>query len=230
MKRLGVILSLGAAGTAAAQGMDDSYLVGAAFGAGSYEAYALTAGEVERSYKVGFHFGADFQRNDGRVTHLLSFDYLSSRDFSGRAPIKIFDFAYGLPVYITSGALRPAVYPFFGARFATSGDGGSLGQLGLLGGVRYKPTPAKCIFTDLYFGWRGRYGALAYEFPTEYRGWKNGFVLRNANTIEVFLPLCIYVTAALDYDFFDVGATTPGFEGESRKPVFSGGFGPAFYF
>ena len=230
MKRIAVIVALAAASLAAAQGIDHSYLVGGAFGAASYEAYDLPRDAVERTYEVGFHMGGDLYRNDGHVTHLVSFDYFSTQDYSGFAAIKIFDFTYNLPIYFTSGPLRPAVCPLFGARFVTSGDGGSLGQLGILGGVRYKPSPTKCIFSDVFFGWRGRYGSLRYEYPTEFRGWKSGLVFRNANTIEVFLPLCIYITAALDYDFYDVGDTTAGFEGEARKPVFSGGFGPAFHF
>lgn len=230
MKRIAVIVALAAAPLAAAQGVDHSYLVGGAFGAGSYEAYTITGGAVERSYEVGFHMGGDFYRNDGRVTHLVSFDYFSTQDYYGVAPIKIFDFTYNLPIFFTSGPLRPAVSPFFGARFATSRDGGSAGELGILGGVRYKPSPTKCIFSDVFFGWRGRYWGLPYEYPTEFRGWKSGLIFRNANTIEILLPLCIYITAALDYDFYDVGSTATGFEGESRKPVFSGGFGPAFYF
>jgi hypothetical protein len=229
VKRIAVIAALAAAPLAAAQG-DHSYLVGAAFGAGSYEAYAISAGAVERSYEVGFHMGSDLYHNDGRVTHLVSFDYFSTNDYYGVAPIKIFDFTYNLPVFLTSGPLRPAACPLFGARFATSRYGGSLGQLGILGGFRYKPSPDKCIFSDVFFGWRGRYGSFDYEHATEPDGWKSGLVFRNANTIEVFLPLCIYITAALDYDFYDVGPEDPDFEGETRKPVFSGGFGPAFYF
>jgi hypothetical protein len=230
VKRIAVFAALAAATFAAAQGIDHSYLVGGAFGAGSYEAYTVTGGAVERSYEVGFHMGGDFYRNDGRVTHLVSFDYFSTKDYYGTASIKIFDFTYSVPLFFASGPLRPAVCPLFGARFSTSRFGGSLGELGILGGVRYKPSPDKCIFSDLYFGWRGRYGSLYYERATDPDGWKSGLIFRNANTIEVFLPLCIYITAALDYDFYDVGATTPGFEGESRKPIFSGGFGPAFYF
>ncbi len=230
MKRIAVIVALAAASLAAAQGIDHSYLVGGGFGAASYEAYTISEGAVERSYEVGFHMGGDFYHNDGRVTHLVSFDYFSTQDYYGVAPIKIFDFTYNLPIYFTSGPLRPAVSPFFGARFATSRYGGSLGQLGILGGVRYQPSPNKCTFSDVYFGVRSHYGSLDYERATEDRGWKSGLVFRNANTIEIFLPLCIYITAALDYDFYDVGSAVPDFEGETRKPVFSGGFGPAFYF
>lgn len=230
MKRIAVIVALAAASLAAAQGIDHSYLVGGAFGAASYETYALVEGEVERTYEVGFHTGGDLYRNDGRVTHLVSFDYFSTQDFDGLTPIKVFDFTYNLPIYFTSGPLRPAVSPLFGARFATSRYGGSLGQLGILGGVRYQPSPNKCTFSDVYFGWRGHYGSLYYERATESRGWKSGLIFRNANTIEVFLPLCIYITAALDYDFYDVAPAAATSEGESRKPVFSGGFGPAFYF
>jgi hypothetical protein len=230
VKRIAVIAALAAASLATAQGVDHSYLVGGAFGAGSYEAYTVAGGAVERSYEVGFHMGGDFYRNDGRVTHLVSFDYFSTQDYYGVAPIKIFDFTYNVPVFLTSGPLRPAACPFFGARFATSRFGGSLGELGVLGGVRYKPSPDKCIFSDVFFGWRGRYGSLDYERATETDGWKSSLIFRNANTVEIFLPLCIYITAALDYDFYDVGTADPDFPTESRKPVFSGGFGPAFYF
>jgi hypothetical protein len=230
VRRIAVFVALAAAPLAAAQGMDHSYLVGGALGAGSYEAYAVTGGAVERSYEVGFHMGSDLYRNDGRVTHLVSFDYFSTKDYSGTASIKIFDFTYNLPIFLASGPLQPAACPFFGARFATSRLGGSLGELGILGGVRYKPSPNKCIFSDLYFGWRGRYGSFGYEHATEPEGWKSSLIFRNANTIEIFLPLCIYITTALDYDFFDVGSTSTVYEGESRKPAFSGGFGPAFYF
>ena len=230
MKRIAVIAALAVASVATAQGAGDSYLVGAAFGAGSYEAYALSATEVESSYNVGFHMGADVYRNDGRVTHLVSFDYLSAQNYDGGIPVKLFDFTYNVPIYFTFGSLRPAVRPFFGARFATSRLGGSQGSLGIMGGLRYKPSPTKCIFSDVYFGWRGRYGSLAYEYPTEYPGWKSGLVFRNANTIEIFRPFCIYITAALDYDFYDVGTSDPDFPTASRKPVFSGGFGPAFFF
>lgn len=229
MKRFAFIAALAAASLAAAQGVENSYLVGGAFGAGSYEAYTISAGAVERAYKVGFHLGSDLYRNDGRVTHLMSFDYFSTQDYYDD-PVKIFDFSYNLPIYITTGVLQPAVCPFFGARFATGDAGGSLGELGIMGGVRYRPSPTKCIFSDVYFGWRGRYGSLYYERAAEPDGWKSGLVFRNANTIEIFLPLCIYITTALDYDFFDVGTAAPDFPTESRKPVFSGGFGPAFYF
>jgi hypothetical protein len=229
VKRIIVMAALAAAPLAAAQDAAGSYLAAAAFGAASYEAYNVAAGGVvERTYGVGFHLGGDFYRNDPHVTHLVSFDYFSTQDYSGLTPIKVFDFTYNMPVYFLPGPLRPAVCPLFGARFATSRGGGSLGQLGILGGLRYVPSPTKCIFSDVYFGWRGRYGSLGYEHATEPEGWKSGFIFRNANTIEIYLPLCLYITAALDYDFYDVGSAAA--EGESRKPVFSGGFGPAFHF
>ncbi|NIT36437.1 MAG: hypothetical protein GTN49_08040 [candidate division Zixibacteria bacterium] len=234
-KKALVLIGIGAAGTfaaaARAQDFEHGHLVGGAFGATSYEATAAVAGQLERSYKVGFHFDADFYRNDGYLTHLVTFDYAATESYAGE-PIKIFDFNYNSPIYFTPGPLRPAVRPFFGARFATGDKGGSLGQLGILGGVRFRPSPTKCIFSDIYFGWRGRYGSLAYERAEEPEGWKSGFAFRNANTIEIVKPLCIYITAALDYDFTKIApapATVKG-ESESRKPTFSGAFGPAFFF
>ena len=214
---------------AAAQDFEHSTLVAGALGATSYEAFGPVEGVMESSYNVGFHLGADLYRNDGRLTHFVAFDFAATEDYYGRA-IKIFDFNYNLPIYFTSGALRPAVRPFFGARFATSDRGGSVGQLGILGGVRFKPSPTKCTFSDVYFGWRGRYGSLGFEEAEEDKGWKNGLAFRNANTIEIALPFCIYVTAALDYDFTKVQPGRREEEGTSRKPTFAGGFGPAFFF
>ncbi len=229
LKRMILAFACAAAAAAYAQDFEHASLIGGAFGATSYEAYAKVDRELERSYKVGFHFGADFYRNDGYLTHLVTFDYAATESYAG-VPVKIFDFNYNLPVYFTPGPLRPAVRPFFGARFATGDNGGSLGQLGILGGVRYRPSPTKCVFSDIYFGWRGRYGSLAYERPEEAEGWKSGFAFRNANTIEIVLPLCIYITTALDYDFTKIAPATAKAEGESRKPTFSGAFGPAFFF
>jgi len=224
-----LVLAVAAASAACAREIDHSSLVGAAFGATSYEAFGPVDGRMESSYNVGFHFGADFYRNDGHLTHLVSFDFAPTEDYYGRA-IKIFDFNYNLPIYFTSGVLRPAVRPFFGARFATSDRGGSQGQLGMLAGMRFRPSPTKCIFSDLYFGWRGRYDALPFETAFEPDGWKNSFAFRNANTIEIVVPLCIYITAALDYDFTKVKPLSRKEDPGSRKPVFSGGFGPAFVF
>jgi len=218
-----------AAAAAYGQESGHSTLVGAAFGATSYEAYGRVEQVMESSYNVGFHLGVDFYRNDRHLTHFVSLDLAATEDYSG-LPIKIFDFNYNLPIYFTSGMLQPAVRPSFGARFATSTRGGSVGQLGILGGIRFKPSPTKCIFTDLYVGWRGRYGTLRYETAYEPDGWKNGFAFRNANTIEIVAPLCIYITAALDYDFTKVAPANLKQEGTNRKPVFSGGFGPAFSF
>jgi hypothetical protein len=229
LKRVIFVFAWAAAAAAYAQDFEHASLVGGAFGATSYEATAAVAGELERSYKVAFHFDADFYRNDGYFTHLVTFDYAATESYTAR-PIKIFEFNYNLPIYFTPGPLRPAVRPFFGTRFATSIRGGSLGQLGILGGVRYRPSPTKCIFSDIYFGWQGRYGSLDYERTEETEGWKSGFAFRNANTIEIVLPLCIYITTALDYDFTKIAPATAKAESESRKPVFSGAFGPAFAF
>ena len=229
MRNRVLVIVLAAAAAAYAQEFEHSTLVAGALGATSYEAFGRVAREMESSYNVGFHLGADLYRNDGRLTHLVTFDFAATEGYAGPL-IKIFDLNYNLPIYFTSGALRPAVRPFFGARFATSDVGGSLGQLGILGGVRFKPSPAKCTFSDVYFGWRGRYTSLLFEWATDYRGWKHSFVLRTANTIEVVMPFCIYVTAALDYDFSDVGPGGGLAEPESRKPTFTGGFGPAFFF
>jgi hypothetical protein len=234
LRRTVIVLTAAALSATLALAQDHSYVVGAAFGAASYEAFAISAGQLEREYNVGFHLGADLQKNAGRATHLFNFDYFSTQSYGGYTPIKIFEFSYGVPIYLTNGVLRPAVVPFFGTRFATSDMGGSQGHLGIMGGVRFKPSPTKCVFSDVYAGWRGRFGTLPFEYDAvpgeDYPAWENGFVFRNANTIEIFLPLCIYITAAVDYDFHDVGSSSPGFENESRKPVFSGGFGPAFYF
>jgi hypothetical protein len=218
-----------AASAAHAREAEHSTLVGGAFGVTSYEAYGEVRNVMESSYNVGFHLGADFYRDEGYLTHLVTFDFAATEGYSG-LPIKIFDFNYNLPIYFTSGALRPAVRPFFGARFATGGTGGSVGQLGILGGVRFRPSPTKCIFSDLYFGWRGRYDALPFETAEEPDGWKSGFAFRNANTIEIAAPFCIYITAALDYDFTKVAPAGPEQEPTNRKPTFSGGFGPAFVF
>jgi hypothetical protein len=223
------ILALAAAAAAWGQEGERSTLVGASFGAGSYESFGLAAAERLSSYNVGFRFGADFYRNDGRFTHLVSFDFAPIEDYFG-GPIKIFDFDYNVPIYFTSGPLRPAVRPFFGARFASGASGGSQGLLGILGGVRFKPSPTKCIFSDVYVGWQGRFHALRFETAFEPDGWKSSFAFRNANTIEIVVPLCIYITAAVDYDFAKVSPATRDDEPGTRKPVFSGGFGPAFTF
>ncbi|UCH78721.1 MAG: hypothetical protein JSU81_01865 [Candidatus Coatesbacteria bacterium] len=223
--------TLVAAALVGAQGMGHSTLVGGGLGVATYEMYAIVAGELQSSYKVGFHFGADFYRNDGRVTHLVNFDYVSAEDYLGFTPIKLFTFTYNLPIYLTAGRFRFAARPLFGARFATSGDGGSQGELGVLGGGRFAPAPEKCIFSDIYVGWRGRYGALTFERADRPDGWKHSFVFRNANTIEIVLPFCIYVTTAVDFDFSKVaGPPTPPGETGTRKPNFSGAFGPAFFF
>jgi len=229
MRNRVLVVVLAAAAASYAQELEHSTLVGGALGATSYEAFGRVEGKMESSYNVAFHLGADFYRNDGRVTHLVTFDLAATEGYFG-LPIKVFDFNYNLPVYFTSGPLRPAVRPFFGARFATSDRGGSLGQLGVLGGVRFRPSPTKCIFSDVYFGWRGRYGSLEFEEAEEDEGWKNGLAFRNANTIEIVLPFCIYVTAALDYDFTKVEPASLKDETGTRKPTFSAGFGPAFFF
>ncbi len=229
MRNRVLVIVLAAAAAASAQEFEHSTLVASALGATSYEAFGPVEGVMESSYNVGFHFGADLYRNDGRLTHLVAFDFAATEDYYGRA-IKIFDFNYNLPIYFTSGALRPAVRPFFGARFATSDRGGSQGQLGILAGVRFKPSPTKCTFSDVYFGWRGHYDALPFETAFEPDGWKSGFAFRNANTIEIALPFCIYVTAALDYDFTKVEPASRKDESGNRKPTFTGGFGPAFVF
>ncbi|HUV86618.1 MAG TPA: hypothetical protein VMX79_05845 [bacterium] len=229
MRNRVLVVVLAAAAASYAQELEHSTLVGGVLGAASYEAFGVVDAARESSYNVAFHLGADFYRNDGRVTHLVTFDLAATEGYFG-LPIKVFDFNYNLPVYFTSGPLRPAVRPFFGARFATSDRGGSLGQLGVLGGVRFRPSPTKCIFSDVYFGWRGRYGSLEFEEAEEDEGWKNGLAFRNANTIEIVLPFCIYVTAALDYDFTKVEPASLKDETGTRKPTFSAGFGPAFFF
>lgn len=224
-----LVLALAGASAACAQEAVHSTLVGATFGAASYETFGPVEGVMEGTYNVGFHFGADFYRNDGRFTHLVTFDFTPTEDYYGR-PAKIFDLSYNLPIYFTSGLLRPAVRPCFGARFASGERGGSQGQLGILAGLRVRPSTAKCVFSDLYFGWRGRYDALPFENAFEPDGWKNSFAFRNANTIEIVAPLCIYITAAFDYDFTKVRPLSRKEDPGRRKPVFSGGFGPAFTF
>ena len=223
------VLALAAAAAAWGQEGEHSMLVGASFGAASYESFGRVAAEFRSSYNVGFRFGADFYSGDGRFTNLVNFDFTSTEGYFGR-PIKIFDFNYNAPIYLTPGPLRPAVRPFFGARFATGNGGGSQGQLGILGGVRFKPSPTKCIFSDVYVGWRGRFYALPFETAFEREEWKSSFAFRNANTIEIVVPLCIYITAALDYDFAKVTRASRDDEPGTRKPVFSSGFGPAFTF
>lgn len=229
MRNWVLVVILAAAAAAWGQSFEHSTLAAGALGATSYESFGVVGGEMESSYNVAFHLGADLYRNDGRLTHLVTFDLAATEGYFG-LPIKIFDFNYNLPIHFASGMLQPAVRPFFGARFATGERGGSVGQLGVLGGVRFKPSPTKCIFTDVYFGWRGRYGSLGFEEAEEEGGWKNTLAFRNANTIEIALPFCIYVTAALDFDFTKVRAAGQGEEGTSRKPTFSGGVGPAFFF
>jgi hypothetical protein len=229
LKKTLPVLALAAAAGAWGQAGEHSTLVGASFGAASYEAFGQVEDEYKSSYNVGFCLGADFYRNDGRLTHLVTLDFAATEGYFG-LPIKIFDFNYNLPIYFTSGLLQPAVRPSFGARFATSTRGGSQGQLGILAGVRFKPSPTKCIFSDVYVGWQGRFHALDFETAFEPDGWKSGFAFRNANTIEIVVPLCIYITAAVDYDFAKVKPASRKVDPGTRKPVFSGGFGPAFTF
>ncbi len=121
------------------------------------------------------------------------------------------------------GRLRPAARPFVGTRLLLGEGGGSQGELGVLGGARF--ILKKCSFSDIYAGWRGRYGALGADLPTEVQGWKSAFVVRNANTIEIYGPACFYLTAAVDYDFTSRGRTGETVHG---KPTFAFAAGPAF--
>jgi hypothetical protein len=221
-----------AAAAAYAQDFEHGSLVGGAFGATSYETFDVYERELQRSYKVGFHFDADFMRNDGFVTHVVTFDYsaIEAQDIFDRKYGGEIAFNYNLEVFFTGGPLRPAARPFFGGRFATGDRGVSQGELGILGGLRFVPSPKKCVFSDVFFGWLGRYGSLPHEWATEYWGWKSYLALRNANTIEIVPPLCVYVTAALDYGLYDVSRPDPRAERENPKPVFYGGVGPAFFF
>lgn|GEM_PF-1609976 len=219
------------AAAARAHDLEHASLVTGAFGAASYETFGFYQLELQRSYKVGFYFDAAFMRNDDFVTHVVALDYaaINAQDIFYR---KYGEMAvdYNAEVFFTRGPLRPAVRPVLGARFATGDRGVSQGELGLLGGVRFVPSPTKCSFADFFVGWLGRYGSLPYEWAAEYWGWKSYFALRNANTIEIVPPLCIYVTAALDYGLYDISPPDPEAERERPKAVFRGGFGPAFSF
>jgi len=211
-----------AAAPPAAGKLDDSHIVAAAFGAGSSEAFAVVDNEITSSYDVGFRLGVDFYRNDGRVTHLVTFNYAGVSNYYGNESFKDLDFNYNIPIYFTMGRLRPAVRPFFGGHFFTGEGGGSQGQLGILGGARFIIKP--CNFSDIYFGWRGRYRALPTDGADEPEGWKSSFILRNANTIHIYGPACIYVTAAVDFDLTKYAAVRLS---QTRKPAFAFAGGPA---
>lgn len=89
-----------------------------------------------------------------------------------------------------------------------------------MGGARYRIVPAACTFSDVYVGWRGRYGASDPWTKSRF-GWKSALVLRNANTIHLAGPACAFFTFDLDFDFTDVANTI-------RKPTLTVGAGPAF--
>lgn len=225
---------------AGAQGSCHSNVVGAALGVATYEGFALAGYGFESFYEVGFHFSGDFYRNEGRLTHLVTFDITATRSIIERdehpwaiEPIYLFELNYNLPIYLTTGRSRLAVRPLFGARFATSAGGGSQGQFGILGGVRATPFKNKGIILDVYAGLRFRYGNLDFEWLNEGWGWKSTFIFRNANTFVVSAPLCIYVTTAVDFDisrFREVSMVPDYIEYGTRKPTFSVAVGPALYF
>ena len=140
---------------------------------------------------------------------------------------------YNLPIYLTSGRGHLAVRPSVGARFATSAGGGSQGQFGILGGARLAPPINKYMVSDIYAGFRFRYGNLDFEWLDEESGWEGTFIFRNANSLEISPPLCIYVTAAVDFDvsrFREVWVVPDYIEYGTRKPTFSVAVGPALYF
>ncbi len=215
-----------AAALANGPALDDSYMVGASFGAGPYEAARVAGGEVQTEYKVAFRLGADLYRNDGPVTHLFTFDLAPVTSYGGGVGYKLMDLSYGVPIYITPSPIRFAARPFAGGHFAWGEGGGSQGQLGILGGARV--VTGACSFSDVYFGWRGRYGALAADHAAEREGWKSALVLENANAIAVYAPFCLYVTAAMDWDLTAMGSGAPGAPTATRKPSFAFGLGPAF--
>ncbi len=216
-----------AAAFSGAVDFDNSYVAAAAFGVTSYETFNINPrGEfvIDSAYNVGFCVGADFYRNDGHLTHNVSLAVASLEDFRGITPHKEVDIRYNVPIYFTRGRLRPALRPFFGGHYATGKGGGSQGVVGVTFGARYILSPIRCIYSDVYAGWKGRYGAdlgattAGPEEPAS--GWQDSIVFANANTIEVYLPLCVYITFAVEYDLAKVA-------GESQKPSFAAGIGPA---
>jgi hypothetical protein len=232
MKRLIAFATVAAAAAAVgaqppapkpAPGMETtpSYLAGAVFGAGSYESFRRAGTELERAYKMGFAFGGQFYHGGGRVSHVFSFRYRAGTAFNDVDRVGDYALEYAISICLASGRLCPAVRPFFGAHYDTApGSRRSQGEVGLLGGARYKIVPTECTFSDVYLGWRGRYGSS--DLLTKNRlGWKNALVLRNANTIHIAGPACAFFTFDVDFDFTDVADNT-------RKPTLAVGAGPAF--
>lgn len=217
-------LALSAAAAFAAAGtptVDESYLAAAAFGLRAYETSQTEGREINHSYNVAFAFGADFYRQDGRVSHLVTFRYAGTESYEETVTYREAMLDYNLPVYFVRGPIQPAIRPFFGAHYLAGKGGGSQGELGLLGGVRMVG-PKRCNFSDVYFGWRGRYGSLPAEIPAALEAWRSSFVLRSASTIRMADHFCFYVTGDVEYDL------TKDAAGERRKPTLAIGLGPAF--
>jgi hypothetical protein len=217
-----VVISLAAAAFAAsgAPTVDNSYLAAAAFGLRAYETSQTQDQEINHSYNVAFAWGADFYRHDGRVSHLVVFRYAGTESYNDTVTYREACLNYNLPVYFTTGSFQPAVRPYFGAHYLAGKGGGSQGEIGLLGGVRAVGLK-RCNFSDVYFGWRGRYGSLPAEVPVAIEHWRSSLVLRNANTIHLAAHVCIYVIMDVEYDL------TKDAAGERRKPTLALGIGPA---
>lgn len=207
--------------------LEDSYMVGATFGAGPYEAARIVRGEVQSEYKVAFRLSADLYRNDGPVSHLFAFDYAPISSYGGGISYDLMDFNYSVAIYFTPAPIRFAARPFVGGHFLVGEGGGSQGQLGVLGGARV--VTGACSFSDIFFGWRGRYRALPSDFVREPEGWKSALVLENANTIAVYGPFCLYVTAAMEWELTSYGTPARPELSQTRKPSLAFGLGPAFW-
>lgn len=199
---------------------ESANLLTTSFGAGSYEAYRPTPTQVERANKIGFAFNVHYYREQGFVTTVVRLDYLTARDYDDRSDVRSYDVDILLPLYLTSARFRPALAPLFGAHYVQGKGGGSQGQVGALVGCRYQLLPGRCVFTDLLFGWRGRYGALPGDLTDDPEGWKSAIVFRNADTIAVAKHFCLYFTAAADYNLTAI-------RDERRKPTLVMTAGPA---
>ena len=212
---------MAAAAATAAPVAGPSHLGALAFGVGSYESYALQRGELERAYKIGFALGGHFQHGAGRLTHVLGFRYRAGTDFDDVNRQGDYALDYACSICLAEGRLCPAVRPFFDAHYATGpGARRSQGEVGVLGGARYKIVPGECTFSDVYGGWRGRYGSPD-NLTKNRAGWKSSLIFRNDNTIHIAGPACLFVSFQLDFDLTDV-------VDEVRKPTLAVGAGPAF--
>ena len=223
MLRFGVTVSLCAAAAFAAGGpptVDESYLAAGSFGVRAYETSQTQGREINHSYNVAFALGADFYRHDGPVSHLVTFRYADTESYDDVVTYREVCLNYNLPIYFTTGSFQPAVRPSFGAHYLAGKGGGSQGEIGLLGGVRVVGLK-RCNFSDVYIGWRGRYGSLPVEVTPEIEKWRSSLLLRNANTIHLADHFCLYATVDVDYDL------TKDAAGERRKPTVALGLGPA---